>query len=270
MNYGRLIPRFVKSRLSFETKCALRRLVSDLPSSAGFMLNPIIRRKASRELEVCEHLPDLFRFAEFWLGGGPVQIPSEISRLLTYLNKMSPLSICEIGTESCGTSLLLCRKLASLQQFIGVDLFVRNMPRIKQFAPPKLKVHFVNGPSTSPRAIRKVSGLLAEKLLDVLFIDGNHHYMGVRGDFLAYSRLVRPGGVIVFHDIVPDYFARFGRVTHRSAGGVPQFWTQIKTYFLYEEFVDDWNQDGFGIGVLTYDPKVELPIDLRVAVVNSA
>ena len=37
--------------------------------------------------------------------------------------------------------------------------------------------------------------------LDVLFIDGDHTYEGVKDDFLSYSPLIRRGGIVAFHDI---------------------------------------------------------------------
>lgn len=42
--------------------------------------------------------------------------------------------------------------------------------------------------------------------VDVLFIDGDHSAAGVRADLAMYGPLVRPGGVILLHDIrsVPD------------------------------------------------------------------
>lgn len=39
---------------------------------------------------------------------------------------------------------------------------------------------------------------------DFLFIDGDHTYEGVRADWLAWSPLVRPGGVVAFHDTWPN------------------------------------------------------------------
>lgn len=38
--------------------------------------------------------------------------------------------------------------------------------------------------------------------MDVLFVDGNHTEEGVRGDFLDYRHLLRPGGIIAFHEIL--------------------------------------------------------------------
>lgn len=38
--------------------------------------------------------------------------------------------------------------------------------------------------------------------VDILFIDGDHSYEGVRADYYNYQPLVRKGGLIVFHDSV--------------------------------------------------------------------
>lgn len=42
--------------------------------------------------------------------------------------------------------------------------------------------------------------------LDVLFIDGDHSYMGVSQDFQTHVGRVKPGGIVLFHDSVssPD------------------------------------------------------------------
>jgi predicted O-methyltransferase YrrM len=40
--------------------------------------------------------------------------------------------------------------------------------------------------------------------LDFLFIDGDHSYESVRQDFLLYSKLIRNGGLLIFHDYACD------------------------------------------------------------------
>jgi len=49
----------------------------------------------------------------------------------------------------------------------------------------------------------------------VLFPDGDHSYEGVKRDFEMYSPLVRPGGIIAFHDTV-------------FMDGVRRFWAELK------------------------------------------
>ena len=57
-----------------------------------------------------------------------------------------------------------------------------------------------------------------------------------------YSPLVKKGGIIAFHDIVP------GPVKH--VGGVPRFWREIRNKYNYIEIVRDWKQGGYGIGII--------------------
>ena len=101
--------------------------------------------------------------------------------------------------------------------------------------------------------INSVQSWLGADRFDFLFIDGDHEYEGVRADFLAYYDLVRPGGLIAFHDIVPDEFARTGQRTSGSqcyGGGVYRLWQELRDRFPHREFVQSWDQNGFGIGVL--------------------
>jgi len=75
--------------------------------------------------------------------------------------------------------------------------------------------------------LRKVKAILGSNKLDFLFIDGDHTYQGVRKDFEMYSALVREGGMIAFHDIVPGL--------PQSVGGVPKFWKEIKNNYAHKE-----------------------------------
>jgi cephalosporin hydroxylase len=84
-------------------------------------------------------------------------------------------------------------------------------------------------------------GFLGE--VDFLFIDGDHSYEGVKKDFELYSPLVRKGGVIAFHDIIPN--PNYGDIQ------VPQFWNEIKTKYPSREIIK--NKDQFGIGVIVYE-----------------
>jgi predicted O-methyltransferase YrrM len=87
----------------------------------------------------------------------------------------------------------------------------------------------------------RVEEMLCGRAVDLLFVDGDHTEAGVARDFELYRQLVRPGGIIAFHDIVdgrPDL-----------VGGVPRFWQSVKTADA-QQLVADPAQGGFGIGVL--------------------
>jgi len=57
---------------------------------------------------------------------------------------------------------------------------------------------------------------------DLIFIDGDHSYDGVRRDFELYQDLLSPRGYIVFHDIDPEHVFRDG-----AGGQVYKFWQDI-------------------------------------------
>jgi predicted O-methyltransferase YrrM len=40
--------------------------------------------------------------------------------------------------------------------------------------------------------------------LDILFVDGDHHYETVLSDLVTYSPYVKSGGLILLHDVEPD------------------------------------------------------------------
>ena len=102
------------------------------------------------------------------------------------------------------------------------------------------------GDSHESRTWDRIRHLLGDRPLDVLFVDGDHTYEGVKKDFADYSALVRPGGVVAFHDIVPG-----GPGKHGDPGGVPVFWQELKTMHSEAiELVEDWDWGSCGIGVI--------------------
>jgi len=112
----------------------------------------------------------------------------------------------------------------------------------------------VEGLSYAPSTVQRIERLLNGKEVDLLFVDGDHSYAGVKSDYESYRHLVRSGRLIAFHVIVDDYLTRFGSSTSIGyAEGVPMFWRDLKNgkpdqHFW--EFIADPDQDGMGIGVL--------------------
>lgn len=252
----RLIPGFVRRRFSPAFKYAVVRRLEDFPHSARFMLSPRLRRQASQERDRCQTFDDWFALTGRWLGAGSVQVIEEIRAAVAYLNAASPRLLCEIGTDYGGTSCLLARTVPTTELLICVDLFVKNWPRIRALCGPDKQLHAIHGGSCSPRTLAQVERILAGRQLDVLFIDGDHTYKGVRHDFVHYCRFVRDGGFVVFHDIVQDLRSRYGRPTQGWSGGVPTFWRELAQHYAHREFIKDPEQDGMGIGILTYDRAV--------------
>jgi len=83
-------------------------------------------------------------------------------------------------------------------------------------------------------------------LLDILFIDGNHSYPFVSSD-LCYSDRVRPGGLVLMHDVAPE-------VSTETTRGYGWEWGDPRR--AYDEFVarTGWQAEilpgKFGLGVI--------------------
>jgi hypothetical protein len=61
--------------------------------------------------------------------------------------------------------------------------------------------HVLMEDSHSDEAVSWIENKLFDRELDMLFIDGDHSYDGVRNDWEMYSPYVRKGGLVIFHDI---------------------------------------------------------------------
>jgi len=182
----------------------------------------------------------------------PWQIREEIKNLLLILDKVKPKVILEIGTARGGTLFLFSNIADEEAILISVDLYQTVEKRIlfRYIKKGKQKIYLIQGDSHKIETLRRIEGILKGRKVDFLFIDGDHSYEGVKKDFEVYSPLVRKGGIIAFHDIIPDYYTRYGIKTSTWAGEVYKFWNEIKEKYEHLEIVKDREQNGFGIGVL--------------------
>lgn len=88
--------------------------------------------------------------------------------------------------------------------------------------------------STNPITVANAKSILPEA--DFLFIDGGHDFRTVKSDWENYGPLVRPGGIVAFHDLGRQY------------PDVRKLWDGIKIRYRNLEIVQRPEQ--WGIGVL--------------------
>jgi cephalosporin hydroxylase len=184
---------------------------------------------------------------------GVLQQEPEITQVLDYIAAANPSIIGEIGLKHSGNSFLFTQKCPQVKLFVGLDLKLENVDKLKYVAPTGMQFQFFEGSSYAPETVRKVQRFLNGRKFDFLFIDGDHSFHGVKEDFLEYLPMVRPGGLVGFHDIVPDDVARYGTKPEDSecyGGEVYAFWAKLKPHFEHREFVRSWDQTGFGIGII--------------------
>ena len=66
--------------------------------------------------------------------------------------------------------------------------------------------HVVFGNSRDEEIKKRVADVLDGRKVDVLFIDGDHSKKGVTADVANYVPFVRPGGLVIFHDVGPRLY----------------------------------------------------------------
>ncbi len=228
---------------------------------AGFGAAPILRGHIARASHA-----ERFAWARRLIPGSLAQLPEEIIGFGELAASRSPATVCEIGTLFGGTSLFLCGLSPSMRVFAGIDIKLRNSQLVSALAPRDVSVTFLEGTTRDPVVRRRLEATLGSSPLDLLFIDGDHAYEGARADLNEYRDLVRPGGLIAFHDIVRDRGLgngpagpnRPGGVPGSNwSGGVPDLWEELRGRFRHWEVVRDRDQNGFGIGVIENDPATD-------------
>jgi predicted O-methyltransferase YrrM len=172
----------------------------------------------------------------------------EAIALMERVGRLRPKVILEIGTAGGGSLVLLCRAAPPDATIITVDLphhsggyHWTKVPLYRSFARSKQKLHLVRGDSHSSSTLAALSAHLLNREVDFLLIDGDNGYDGVKRDFSLYSSLVRPGGVIAFHDIRPHF---------REDIKVDRLWCELTPRYRHEELIADPTSNGYGIGLL--------------------
>ena len=207
------------------------------------------KQKRSR----CNTLNDtkaFFTFASEELG--LIQIGHEILSFVDFVAQHKPKVVGEIGLKDGGNTLLFLRALPDVETMISLDILVHNEGRIRSLTRPGQRFVCIEGDTHSRKVRRKLERTLRGQRFDMLFIDGDHSYEGVKQDHKEYKSLVRDGGLIAFHDIVPDHRGAQGyeHTGNCYAGGVHRYWAEFKDQYTHWEFVESWDQNGFGIGVI--------------------
>jgi cephalosporin hydroxylase len=184
-----------------------------------------------------------------------VQKPGELTELLAIVAELRPRRVVEIGTFHGGTLWSFCQLATSDAVLVSVDLpggdfgggyDEAQSRRFRNFCCHEQRVVTLPLDSHDPATVEDVRRELGGEPVDLLFVDGDHTYEGVKRDFELYSPLVRSGGVVAFHDILPD--------SDWERSEVDRLWAEVREAYRSREILapDEGLEHGrwAGIGVL--------------------
>ena len=131
-----------------------------------------------------------------------VQRSAELWIMVQAIQAISVKRVLEIGTANGGTLKFWEQVAGSEGKIVSVDSGAKTLATLPvDFSNTACDIQLVAGFSQAPETIEKVKQALGDQLVDFLYIDGSHEYEDVKADFDNYHSLVRPGGIIGFHDV---------------------------------------------------------------------
>lgn len=197
-------------------------------------------------------VPFVYRGKGYYKTIEPRQNPIEIEELYKTVIELSPTRVLEIGTARGGTLYLWTQAATADATIISIDLpegefggaySICRIPFYEAFSQPEQTLHLIRGDSHEARTIEKVGILFDNHPIDFAFIDGDHSYEGVKADFLNYGPLIRKGGIIGFHDILPR--------PDLPEIQVDRFWKEVKNKYNSKEIIGpDKSGRKIGIGLI--------------------
>ena len=155
------------------------------------------------------------------------------------MQRHGSLTILEIGTLYGTSAAYLASNPAN--HVVTVDLDVKVKDRVAKLGFPNIKVFIGNSLLIADQVAR-------EGPFDFAFIDGNHIFEAVYGDYVLYRKSMKPGGFMFFDDIHhpvgwPEMDVFWSRVTKEPKTELPA---------LHDK----------GFGVVKVDPSVSpLPLE---------
>jgi predicted O-methyltransferase YrrM len=145
------------------------------------------------------------------LGAVPVKGPfshylnaHETAILVALVNSVSPRVMIEFGCNQGITAKRLLDNVPSLEKYIGIDVVADHVPTLKcqSSEVPIVAGHHAASDDRFSVYLAPSITIGAEQLepCDAIFIDGDHSDAAVTHESHLAKKLVRPGGIICWHD----------------------------------------------------------------------
>lgn len=168
---------------------------------------------------------------------GAMQNEVELRAIVGKVAELGPRIVVEIGCGNGGT-LWLWRQS-------GAEVLAITLPNPNPGYPIShgAQVHLAD--SHLPQSAAWLESALAGRPVDLLHIDGDHAYGGAKDDLERYLPFVRPGGLVLLHDIAND----------RDAPDVGRFWREIRQSWPRTEEIVAAGPRPLGFGLIWIDNR---------------
>jgi len=174
-----------------------------------------------------------------------IQRPGELLSAMKCLAGRNIRSVVEIGTCRGGSLKCWASIAAPDATIVGVDVPSSSPKldeRLSSWLTSNQRGKIFRGNSRDPVFCDSVMQYLGRPI-DFLFLDGAHHKRAVKMDYAIWSPHVAPGGLIGFHDVVPN--------PKRPTYYVPVLWNRLVRKVSWKSVIElrDPRYIGYGIGI---------------------
>lgn len=170
-----------------------------------------------------------------------IQNPYELREYLKLVQQLKPKVVVEIGTARGG--MLYCFSQLASPDALIISIDLPGAPNCggqteierkyySSFIQPGQQIKFIPANSHFHATREMLRRLLAGRKADILFIDGDHSYGGVKVDFDMYAEFASPDGLLTLHDIclLPQNWG--------PGNDVGLFWQEISSLYEVQEIID--------------------------------
>lgn len=172
------------------------------------------------------------------------QVPEEYAELLLVLKNYGSESYLALGVGNGGSFAMECffmketlKKAFEVDNLAYGSLIGQNeievlsfIENVRPFVSDKCNLRFYKETTDE-----YFSHVVEDLKFDVIFIDADHSYEGVKKDYDNSLRHINDGGLIIFHDINSD-----------ACPGIKRIWADVKKNNKHWEFIHS-NTCGIGI-----------------------
>jgi cephalosporin hydroxylase len=173
-----------------------------------------------------------------------VQNPNELRSFLELLAERRPKVVVEIGTASGGHLYSLCQVADPSALLVSIDFPGGDYGRSPSntdcklyatFGSPRQRLEFIRQSSMRQDTLTNLKKMLGDREVDLLYLDGDHTYAGVKSDYERYEPLVAADGIIALHDIweIPEEVP-YWKLAQEAA----IYWQELSSRVSSREIVD--------------------------------
>jgi cephalosporin hydroxylase len=146
-----------------------------------------------------------------WMGRPIIQFPQDIVAMQELIWQIQPDLIIETGIAHGGSLIFYASMLELIGkgEILGIDIDIRDHNRSEIEKHPMFnRISMVQGSSTDPEIVGKVSEIAKGKQTVMVVLDSNHTHDHVARELELYAPLVTKGSYLVVFDTVVEYLPK--------------------------------------------------------------